>query len=248
MITEQHLYLIIPAAGQSRRMGTQTSKLLLPVAGIPVLARTLILFQEYRNTNPALIIHGVIAASPDLIPVIETLCRDHRITIIEDKTHGGATRQQSVHNAIRAAFGLPRPPQADDIVFVHDGARCLTETTTLNSCLHDAKKYGACTAAVSVKDTIKTIESTGSTKVSATPNRETLYAVQTPQAFTWDILRQSYEHAEEHAITGTDDTSLAEAMGHPVYLSQGSYTNIKITTPEDLILAEAILAQQSEKT
>lgn len=237
------LYIIIPAAGLSQRMGGTSSKQFIPIGGIPVLARTLLAFEEYcseqQNSGP-FTMHGIIVTSPESIDVVQNICKDFKITFVEKIISGGATRQGSVWNGICTLHALPNPPAASDIIFVHDGARCFVDSGTLQRCFDGAKKYGVCTAAIPVKDTIKQADPADGCKVIATPDRTTLYAIQTPQAFIAELLVKSYTEGQIEKRAATDDTSLAEMAGLPVYLVEGSYTNIKITTPDDLLWAELL--------
>ena len=236
---ERHLYVIIPAAGQSRRMGGDRNKQFIPIKGIPVLVRTLLAFKDYlavkEQTGP-FSLHTVVVTSEPAIPEVFELLQEYRISFVEQVIAGGETRQDSVWNGILSLKKLGRPPLPDDAVFVHDGARCHVDQGTLERCLRGTLKYGICTAAVPVKDTIKEVDAGSGNKVKSTPDRSMLYAVQTPQAFLYRLLFESYDAAYRKGLKGTDDTSLAEAIGLPVYVVEGSYSNIKITTPEDLLL------------
>jgi len=237
------LFVIIPAAGQSRRMGGTSNKQFLPVGGIPILAQTLLsfnhFFEEQKKSCP-FSLHGVLVASPDTIAEAESLCSKYSITFVEKIIPGGLTRQESVWNGICALKELPCPPEADDVVFIHDGARCFIDSGTLSRCLEGARTYGICAAAMPVKDTIKQVDSIERRQVTATPDRATLYAIQTPQAFLYSLLIQAYEYGQKEKEDATDDTSLAEKAGLPVFLVEGAYSNIKITTPEDLLWAELL--------
>jgi 2-C-methyl-D-erythritol 4-phosphate cytidylyltransferase len=236
---QRHLYVIIPAAGQSRRMGGDRNKQFIPIDGIPVLVRTLIAFKEYlaaKEKTEAFYLHAIIVTSETAVPEVFDLLHEYKIPFVEKVIAGGETRQDSVWNGIRSLTDLGRPPKSDDVVFVHDGARCHVDSGTLERCLEGALLYGICTAAVPVKDTIKQVDASNGGKVLETPDRAMLYAVQTPQAFQYRLLFESYDAAYRDGRKGTDDTSLAEALGLPVYVVEGSYSNIKITTPEDLLL------------
>lgn len=239
----ERLYVIIPAAGQSRRMGGNASKQFIPVGGIPVLARTLLAFEEFaaqRKAAAPFSMHGILVTSPEAVDEVRKICDDYKISFIEQIIVGGATRQDSVWHGVCTLQELSVVPDAEDTVFIHDGARCFVESDTLHRCLEGAKAHGICAAAVPVKDTIKQVDSAKNRRVTGTPDREKLFAIQTPQAFTYSLLLQSYEAGQNEKRTATDDTSLAEAIGLPVYLVEGSYTNIKITTPEDLLWADLL--------
>jgi len=239
VLPERHLYVVIPAAGQGRRMGGERNKQFIPIDGIPVLVRTLLAFKEYlavKEQTERFHLHGIIVTSEPAIPEVLELLQNYGIPFVEKVIPGGLTRQDSVWNGIRSLTDLERPPRPDDVVFVHDGARCHVDRGTLERCLQGTLKYGICTAAVRVKDTIKEVDAKGGNKVKSTPDRSMLYAVQTPQAFLYRLLFEAYDAACREGRKGTDDTSLAEAIGLPVYVVEGSYSNIKITTPEDLLL------------
>lgn len=241
------LYVIIPAAGQSRRMGGTSSKQFILIDGIPVLARTLLAFEDFgllQKKSGRFNMHGILVTSLETMNEAAKICSDFAITFIEKIVAGGASRQQSVWNGIGALQGLPRPPEPRDITFIHDGARCFVDSDILLRCLDGAREYGVCAAAIPVKDTIKQVDLPDSRRVAATPDRATLYAIQTPQAFMFSLLLESYMTGQHEKREATDDTSLAEMIGLPVYLVDGSYTNIKITTPEDLLWAELLKSRQ----
>ncbi|MEI8200046.1 MAG: 2-C-methyl-D-erythritol 4-phosphate cytidylyltransferase [Eubacteriales bacterium] len=241
------LYVIIPAAGLGQRMGGTSGKQFIPIGGIPVLARTLLAFEHYcleqQKAGP-FSMHGILVTTPQSVHEAKKICDDFKITFVEKIIAGGSTRQESVWNGICALQTLAVPPEGDDITFIHDGARCFVDSSTLQRCYDGARKYGVCTAAIPVKDTIKQADPADSCKVIATPDRNTLYAIQTPQAFLHALLVKSYTDGQIEKRTATDDTSLAEMAGLPVYLVEGAYTNIKITTPEDLLLAELLKNHQ----
>ena len=148
---------------------------------------------------------------------------------------GGETRQRSVYNGLRAL-------SADvDFVIVHDGVRPFVTDETIFECLTAAAKYGAAVAGrCQSKITIKIADDNGF--ISETPERERLWAVQTPQVFQKSLLEEAHQTAQEHQRTGTDDAALVEQLGFPVKLVKGSYANLKITTPVDLRIAEVLLS------
>ena len=220
---------IVPAAGQGRRMGGGRNKLFLPLARCPILIRTL-----ETLSSCDLISEAIIAAAPEDTAEVEEMLQHWRtnlnllpISVVV----GGAERQHSVANALAAL-----PPDAE-LVLVHDGARPLAPTDVLAAAVREAEKCGAAIVAVPVKDTVKQVEAG---EVIATPPRETLWAVQTPQVFHRDLLTRAYAQAEADGFIGTDDASLVERLGEPVRIVRGSYRNIKVTTPEDLLIAETL--------
>ncbi|NLN17212.1 MAG: 2-C-methyl-D-erythritol 4-phosphate cytidylyltransferase [Firmicutes bacterium] len=225
---------LIPAAGLGRRMGEirEINKQYLPLGGHPALALTLKVFQ----------------ASPlvdQVVPIVRSEEIDYcRRWVVEryglDKATrivaGGPTRGDSVANGLAAIAG-----EEWDLIVVHDGARPLLTEELLGDVIEAAKEAGAAVAAVPVKDTIKRVDSTG--LVLETLPRNELWAIQTPQAFRAEVLREAYARAREEDFQGTDDASLVERLGLPVAVVRGSYANLKLTTPEDVIMARSFLIQ-----
>lgn len=237
---ERTLYLIVPAAGRSTRMAQGTNKQFLPVAGIPVLARTLIAFRDFLPSLPGTALRAIILSSEESRDEVEDLCRE-----ILDKTTfkvviGGACRQESVAKGVLSLEELTPKPKSDDTVLIHDGARCLVDADTIRRAIEGAEEFGVCAAAVPVKDTVKRVNNGKERRVVETPDRSALYLIQTPQAFRYDLLQKTYANAGDLLSGATDDASLAEAAGIPVHLVDGSYSNIKITTTEDLYLADCL--------
>lgn len=214
---------ILLAAGNSVRMGQD--KLSAMLGDRPVLAHTLGVFEACAAIDAI-----VLVARPQDKERYEALCGQYGIGKLITVCSGGATRQQSARN------GLAAVPQDCTLLAIHDGARPLLREDVLLRVLQDAEKYGAATAAVPVKDTVKTATADGF--VDNTPPRSILQLVQTPQAFRTDLYRRALAAATEEY---TDDCQLLEACGMPVRLTMGSYSNIKITTPEDMRIAGALL-------
>lgn len=223
---------IIPAAGQGIRMGGQGNKLLLELAGTPILVYTLKVF----NSCPYISEIVIPTAAKD-IPTIQSIIKNSnlnkKIMVIE----GGSQRQDSVNNALRA-LSL----QISKIV-IHDGARPLLSLEELNAFLEEAQGFDAAIMAVPLKDTVKKVDL--EEWVLETPAREQLRAVQTPQMFCRDLLEKTHKLAAEQRFYTTDDAALLEWQGHAVKVLKGCYENIKVTTPEDLLIAEAILKKRS---
>ena len=252
------LYVIIPAAGIGSRMHMSDSKQFLELGGIPVLARTLLAFEDFRK-RLGLPLHAVIVTGEANIGRVRELASKYDISFVEAVVPGGATRQDSVAAGVRALGTLDRAPEDSDIVFIHDGARCMVDFDTLNSCFAGGMVYDVCVAATPCKNTIKFAEKKDAGTVlfekepieekyplvEQTPDRERLYEVQTPQVFKYGVLVDVSARAKEAGITATDDTALAEALGVPVRLIPCSYSNIKITTPEDAALAEFMLQRRN---
>lgn len=214
---------ILLAAGNSVRMGQD--KLSAMLGDRPVLAHTLGVFEACGAIDAL-----VLVTRPQDRERHKTLCERYGIKKLIAVCDGGATRQQS------AKSGLAAVPANCTLLVIHDGARPLLSEDVLLRVLRDAAEYGAATAAVPVKDTVKTAIADGF--VGSTPPRSTLQLVQTPQAFRTDLYRKALAAATEEY---TDDCQLLEACGQPVRLTMGSYSNIKITTPEDLRIAGALL-------
>jgi 2-C-methyl-D-erythritol 4-phosphate cytidylyltransferase/2-C-methyl-D-erythritol 4-phosphate cytidylyltransferase/2-C-methyl-D-erythritol 2,4-cyclodiphosphate synthase len=151
---------------------------------------------------------------------------------------GGSERQYSIYN------GLQQVSKAADVVLVHDAARPLITAEVIRRVIEGAKEFGGAIAAVPEKNTVKIVDDNG--LVVSTPPRKSLWAVQTPQGFRKDILLEANDRAEAEGFLGTDDASLVERLGRPVKVVEGDYRNIKITTPEDMVTAEAFLQQMKE--
>lgn len=217
---------IVPAAGSASRMGGE-NKMLLPLEGIPVLIRTLLALDGAQLVDEI-----VIAAKEDDIPTIGTLCKTFGIRKSVKIVRGGADRTESV---LLASLEC-----RDDAAFlaVHDGARPLADSAFIDSVIRHAYRTNAAAPAVPVKDTIKVARDG---IVESTPDRATLFAVQTPQVFDAQLLRAALHSAKDAGAVITDDCSAVERLGKEVYLTDGSYDNIKITTPEDVVIATAIL-------
>lgn len=220
---------IIVAAGKSSRMGGDKNKLYIDIDGMPVIARTLRVFEECDAVDEVVLVVN----TNDMDFCREAIVEKYRLDKVKHIVAGGASRQKSVRN------GLSVLGSTTDIVIVHDGARPFVTCEQIRESILASSEYGAAIVAVPVKDTIKVLDSRGF--VSYTPGRDKLISVQTPQAFRHDLIIRAHEQAEKDGITGTDDAVLVERLGHKVGIVGGSYDNIKITTPEDLIIAEKIL-------
>ncbi len=222
MINQQKVGAVIVAAGRGRRMGG-VDKMFAQVAGKPVLARVVSVFQGCSLIDQIVIVLG----EPNLEPG-KKLVAQAGFSKVTDVCPGGKLRQESV------AAGLGRLKDCHWVV-IHDGARPLVTAALIEAGLEAAKETGAAVAAVPVADTIKVAGDDGF--VQGTPPRRSLWAVQTPQVFRSDIITQAYRKVEAEV---TDDASLVERMGYRVKLYMGSYDNIKITNANDLALAEII--------
>ena len=224
--------VIVAAAGSSRRMEGQ-NKLMLPLDGIPVLARTLLALDGSRLIDEIV----VAVREEDLLPTGD-LCRLYGVTKPVKIVRGGESRLDSV---LAAAMEC-----REDAVFlaVHDGARPLADPELIARVVALAHRTNAAAPAVPVKDTIKVVRDG---RVESTPDRALLRAVQTPQVFDAQLLRAALQSAQTLGAEITDDCSAVERLGKEVYLTEGSYENIKITTPEDMLLACELLRRREER-
>jgi 2-C-methyl-D-erythritol 4-phosphate cytidylyltransferase len=224
--------VIVVAAGSGSRMGADIKKQYLPLAGLPILVRTL-----QTLADCPLVERIVLVVSADDIDFVRGLVEAHHLQKIGDVVSGGRERQESVFNGLQAL----RPVTTH--VAVHDAARPLVTVEEVEDVVTAAIESGAATLGVPVKDTIKrVVQGT----VEETLDRSELWAVHTPQAFRRDWLEEAHQRSLQQGGHGTDDASLVEGVGYPVRMIAGRYTNLKITTPEDLVVAEA-LWQREEK-
>jgi len=217
-------YAIILAGGSGSRMGANKNKVLLELQHEPVIVRSV---RAFTHLVDGIILVGREEDTSVLQDVMNEYGLSVRIVSV------GATRQESVWN------GLCALPGDCTHVLIHDGARCLVNEATIRRCMEAAELHGSGVAAIPAIDTIKEVNDEDI--VTATPDRNHLRAVQTPQAFPVDLIRAAHEAARIDGYIGTDDASLVERMGIPVHLTWGDRQNIKLTTPEDMKMAEAFL-------
>lgn len=217
---------VIVAAGSASRMGG-IDKVMAPLGGTPMVARTAAAFQ-----NCDAIAEIVIVTRPDLIRPISALCAG--MDKVRAVVAGGSSRQESVWQGLNAL--------SEDIQLaaIHDGARPLVSNLVIDRTVRAANSYGAAAPAVPVKDTIKVVKGG---LVEKTPDRATLQAVQTPQVFDFDLLRGALKKAEEEKAAVTDDCSAVERLGMKVKIVEGDERNLKVTTPMDLKIAEMLLEE-----
>jgi 2-C-methyl-D-erythritol 4-phosphate cytidylyltransferase len=221
--------VIIPAAGQGKRMGAGKNKLLLELNNIPVFIHSLKVFDEDE------LCEGIILAiHPQDEEEFNFLLKKHKVKKVLDLVPGGKERQDSIYNALKTV-------KTEGIILVHDAARPFILKEQIHRLLDTAQKTGAAIIGVPAKDTMKTVREN---VVMATVERSSLWAVQTPQAFRFSLLYRAYEQAEKDDFIGTDDSSLVERISHPVTMVEGDYDNIKLTTQEDLFFAQAILQKR----
>lgn len=220
---------LIPAAGLGRRMGADVSKQFLTLTGRSILAHTLDIFQSSPLVDAIILV----------VPRAEqSLCRQQVLdkgnySKLRSLVDGGAERQDSVCNGLRASEAV-----AEDVILIHDGVRPLFSPAVLPQLIDTATQVGGAVVGVPVKDTVKQVSGG---KIVATPERSSLWLAQTPQAFPFAVINEAHQRALADGFAGTDDASLVERLGKPVAMVQGDYRNLKITTPEDLVVAEALL-------
>lgn len=219
---------IFPAAGASRRMKIGGNKNFLELAGEKILVRTLKTFSQVERIKFLI----VVVAENEVAEVEKILQAEKNLTPYKIVV-GGSERQYSIAN------GLKFVPADSEIILVHDAARPLVTLQTIENVIDAAEKFGGAIAAVHEKNTIKIID--GENFVRETPPRSEIVSVQTPQGFKREILIRAYAEAAKNNFLGTDDSSLVEKIGGKVKIIWSDYSNIKITTPEDIEIAESFL-------
>lgn len=227
-------YAVVLGGGSGKRMGAGQNKVFLPVGGVPAIIRSIRAFQGLCRGAVVVIAPG---EENQLNALIDRFgLASFVLTIVP----GGKERQDSVWNGLNAL------PADTEYVLIHDGARALVTEQVIRDSLESARQHGSGIAAVPVVDTIKRAAADG--RVLETPDRASLYAMQTPQTFHLPLIRQAHELARQDGFLGTDDASLLEHASLPVYLSRGHRENLKLTTPMDLALAALILQQREKET
>lgn len=225
------MFLLIPAAGTGKRMGSTQNKLLLKLKGKPLLAWTLIA----ANASKKIEWIGIIGQTHDF-PLFKQIIAQVNPSKPVHLIRGGETRQQSVYNGLQAL------PQNAQQVLIHDGARCLVTPELFDRCAEQILQCPGLIAAVPVKDTIKLVNE--DLIITDTPDRDQLWAAQTPQGFDVKLLKECHEQGVKLGWEVTDDAALLEKCGFPVHIVVGEETNLKVTTPIDLTIAEFILEQR----
>lgn len=220
--------VIIPAAGFGERMGATIGKQFLLLSGKPILVHTLERFQACPMVDEI-----IIAAQQSSFSLIEEIKGTFSLTKLKEPVEGGRRRQDSVANALKVV------DSRSEIVVVHDAVRPFVHLKEITQSIETATYYGASIVAVRAKDTMKLAATDG--RVEKTLNRSSLWNVQTPQTFKKQLLIDAYVHAEKFNITATDDSFLVEQLEVSPIIVEGSYDNIKITTPDDLLLAELLV-------
>lgn len=221
---------IIVAGGKGTRMGAGKNKVFLTIGGREIIHYTISAFEWNKNIDEIIIVTG-----HDDIEECSALVKNSNFKKVTKITEGGASRQQSVFNGLSASDG--------DIVLIHDGARALVTGKEIDNAIEDCMRHGAAAVGVKCKDTLKSVTNGF---ITATVDRESTYRIQTPQAFKLSEIKSLHERAAREGFSATDDCMIAEHYGIKVKVSDGSYDNIKITTPEDMLLAENILRNRGE--
>ncbi|GAA0823217.1 2-C-methyl-D-erythritol 4-phosphate cytidylyltransferase [Clostridium tertium] len=218
---------IILAGGKGKRMGAKISKQYIELNGKPILYYTLKKFVDCEGIDKIILV-----LPKDEIEYCNKEILEKYSLKVDMIVEGGKERQDSVYNALQKI-------NDSEIVLIHDGARAFVSERVIKDGIKYAKIYGAAAPGVMPKDTIKVVDENGFS--DSTPDRSKLLAIQTPQTFKLEIIKECHEKVKENNISVTDDTMVVEMYNNKVYLYNGEYTNIKVTTPEDLILAERLI-------
>lgn len=225
---------IIVAGGSGKRMGMSIKKQFIELDGRAILAHTIEAFNRCKVINEIIVVVG----QGDIERVQEDIVNRYSYHKVTQIVEGGQERQDSVYN------GLMAVKEEIEYVMIHDGARPFISEEIIEKALKATEEKQATVVAVPVKDTIKVIDK--AYKVEDTPIRSRLWSVQTPQSFDKELLIKAYISAKERKLTVTDDSMIVEAYGSEVYVVEGEYNNIKITTQEDLVLGQAILMSKTK--
>ncbi len=217
-------YAVIVAGGSGSRMGANQPKQFLLLEDLPILMHTILAFNGYEEG-----LDIILVLPSDHFSTWKDLCQTHSFDIPHKVVAGGESRFASCRNGLDAISG-------DGLVAIHDGARPLVTAEVIDASYQAAAQYGNGIVAVSLKDTLRKVTH----EVNATVNREHYFAIQTPQTFQVDLIKKAFDQADPNKVY-TDDASVLEDLGEEIHLAQGSYENIKVTTPEDLVIASAIL-------
>lgn len=226
---------IIVSAGKGQRFIEGKKKQYYLLEGKPILAHTLDQFETCPLVRSTLLV----VSEEDMDYTLKEIVEKYKYRKIAQIVPGGKRRQDSVKN------GMDALAKAVDIVMIHDGVRPFVTRAMIEDSIHSAERFGAVVVAMPVKDTIKMSHPDGT--VLKTLDRESLWQTQTPQTFYAKVIREAYVKAAEDGFAGTDDASLVERLGVKVHILPGSYTNIKITTQEDLILARLFLKMKAQR-
>lgn len=220
---------VIVAGGRGKRMASNLSKQYIEIGGKEIVARTLEVFQNSKRIDEIIFV----VPGDDIEYCNTKIINRYSFSKVKRVIPGGEERQASVYKGIKCCN------KKTDLVVIHDGVRPFIDDGMINTSIECAENTGACTMAIPLKDTIKVVDKDGFS--IETPDRKKFMAIQTPQAFKYDLIFKAHEKARKENFIGTDDSILVERLGHRVKTIMGSYFNIKITTKEDIVFANAIL-------
>lgn len=225
---------IVLAAGNGSRMNSATKKQFMEINGKPILWYSLFAFEAY-GVEQIILVTG----KDDIEYCRKEIVEKYAFTTVTDIVAGGKERYQSVYNGLKKATG--------DIVMIHDGARPLISAEIIKRCVKGTQDYGACVVGMPVKDTIKILDKNRA--VADTPNRNNLWITQTPQSFMYELVKNAYDKMQKNNHENiTDDAMVVERFSeHEVRFVEGDYSNIKVTTPEDIFIAETLLKIKGKK-
>ena len=246
------VYVIIPAAGLGTRMApaatktksktTAVSKQFTEIGGAPILVHTL---RRFAGSYPVTDIY--VAMRKNEMDGFKKQIKEEKLAKPVQLVEGGESRQESVANALKAL--AKSNPNANDVVLVHDAVRPFVDTEIINAVIEAASRVGAAIAGVPAVDTIKQVERTADGAIiTSTVPRERVVMAQTPQGFRYSVMKKAFDEAIADGFTGTDEASLAERAGNQVAVVMGSARNIKITTPDDMEVAEFFLSQDRRRS
>jgi 2-C-methyl-D-erythritol 4-phosphate cytidylyltransferase len=235
MTMNARVVAVIPSAGGGSRFGSPVEKQFLPLADKPLLAHTLEPFQRSPLVQEILLV----VPRDWLDKIMDVVVKPFALAKVRSVVPGGAQRQESVR------LGLEALKPVWNVVLIHDGVRPFVTEDLIARSIEETLVHGATLVGVPAVDTIKDVDATG--RVQTTLQRDRLWMVQTPQAFRFELIVRAHREAEKAGIVGTDDASLVERLGHEVRAIPGSYDNIKVTTPRDLVFAEAILRHRAKQ-
>lgn len=235
MYEENYVTVLIAAAGMSNRMGCNMNKQFIQLGDKPVLVHTIEKFQKSELIDEIIII----AREDEVDYCKKNIVGKYNFNKVTKVIKGGSERQYSVYN------GLMAMDSRTDIIVSHDGARPFVTEKMISDSIEKAKEIGAAVVGVPVTDTVKMLKNDGEVSIDYTPKRSLLWSAQTPQVFKKEILIEAYEKALNDDVLGTDDSYLVERIGYNVSMVEGSYSNIKLTTPEDIILAESLIDKEN---
>ncbi|RSL29436.1 2-C-methyl-D-erythritol 4-phosphate cytidylyltransferase [Salibacterium salarium] len=221
--------VVIPAAGQGKRMQAGHNKQFLMLADRPLIIHTVSVFESDPWCEQVIVV-----ANEDETEPMESLFQEWNIHKVASIVTGGEERQDSVFEGLKQL-------KDTSLVLIHDGARPFVTIDHIHALVEKASNQGAAVLGVRMKETVKKVEEG---VVKETIERSSIWSVQTPQAFQFPVIYEAYDKADVDQFRGTDDTSLVERMGLPVHIVEGGYDNIKLTTPEDMVIAKAILKKR----